>query len=192
MFGMRGLLLLIAVLGGCVRDPVAAICPDIPVGALAVTEIRASGTGDTLGSWVELYNASNAALDLKGVELRFRKPDGSSETDITVRRSVPVGAGAYVVLGLFSDDDTIRPAYVDYGFLADFGASWPSGAALDVDACGVLIDRTQYATLPSMGTYSLGTMPPTSDANDFATNWCTDITAAGAGTPQHANTACPP
>jgi hypothetical protein len=186
---MRSFLILGMLAGGCVRDPVAAVCPDLAPGDLAVTEIRASGTGDTLGSWVELYNASGQALDLKGVELRFRKPDGSSETDVTVRRSLPVGAGAYVVLGLFSDDDAVRPAYVDYGFVADFHVSWPSGSALDIDACGTKIDRVQYDSLPSSGTYSLGSTPPTADANDFATNWCTDATPAG--TPQHANITCP-
>ena len=190
MPGMRGFVVALLLAGGCVRDPVATVCPDLAVGALAVTEIRKAGTADTLGSWVELYNATGASIDLQGVELRFRSPDGASETDVIVRRVLPVGAGGYVVLGLFADDAT-RPAYVDYGFLGDFHVTWPSAAALEVDACGVKIDTVQYAALPSAGTYSLGTMPPTADANDFTSSWCTDITAAGAGTPQHANTACP-
>ena len=186
---MRAVAILSILVTGCVRDPLPAVCPDLAAGDLAVSEIRKASTSDSLASWVELYNTTGGALDLRGLVLRFRNPDGASETDVTVRRSLAVGAGGYVVLGLTTDDDANRPAYVDYGFLDDFGATFPSAAALDVEACATLVDRVQYSALPSTGTYSLGTMPPDANANDFTTNWCTDVTLAG--TPQHANIACP-
>jgi hypothetical protein len=183
--------LALVVLVGCARDPVAAECPDVAVGDLVVTEIRGPQTGaDTLGVWIELYSVN--AVDLKGVKIRFRKKDGSSETDVIVRRSVPVGAGQYATLGIFADDDT-RPSYVDYGMAADYHDSFLPAAAVDVEACGVRIDRAVYDSLPKMGTYSLGGAP-SADNNDLPASWCTNAAMTGTdypGTPQQANPACP-
>jgi hypothetical protein len=180
--------LAIAVTSGCIREPAQAICPTISTGDLVVTEIRGP-QDDALGAWVEIYNASGGDLDLIGLQIRFRKKDGSSETDVLVRRSLPAASASYTVLGLF--DDGALPAYVDYGFQADFHDSWLAAAAVDVDACGTLIDRAIYDSLPKMGTFSLGAMPPSADANDLPANWCTDATAGNAGTPQQPNIACP-
>jgi hypothetical protein len=178
---------------GCVRDPSDSECPPLGEGDLVVTEIGGPQTGmDTLQPWIELYNASGTSADLLGVKVRFRRPDGSSETATIVRRSLTVAAGDYVVLGL--DDDTELEPYIDYGIAADFHASWPSAAAVDVEVCNLRIDRAQYSSLPRTGTYSLGTSPPTAAANDLPAMWCTDTTTTPGsfpGTPQKANTACP-
>jgi hypothetical protein len=177
-------------LGACARDPAPAECPDVAVGDLVVTEIRGpQSAGDTLGVWVELYSVK--AVDLEGTKIRFREKDGSSETDVIVRRSLPVTAGQYVTLGLF--DDTTKPVYVDYGMAGDFHASFLAAAAVDVEACGTRIDRVTYDVLPKLGTYSLGG-PPSADANDLPASWCTDAATDGTtypGTPQQANHACP-
>lgn len=191
----RGLLVLGIALGatGCVRDPADGACPALGDGDLVVTEIGGPQTGmDTLQPWLELYNASGASVDLLGVKVRFRRPDGSSETDTIVRSSVIVAAGDYAVLGL-SPDGQLEP-YIDYGISVDFHASWPSAAAVDVEVCNTRIDRIQYTSLPRAGTYSLGTRPPTAEANDLPAMWCTDTTinvGSFPGTPQKANTACP-
>src|SRR5262249_59740086 len=105
---------------------------------------------------IELYNASSATVDLLGTKVRFRKRDGSSETDVLVRRSVEVAPAGYAVLGLFDDSDAMRPAYVDYGFLVDFHNSWLSAAALAVAACGQLVGRAIYDSLPDSGSVSVG------------------------------------
>jgi hypothetical protein len=185
------LALALVVLVGCARDPAPAQCPDVAVGDLVVTEIRGpQSAGDTLGVWIELYSAG--AIDLEGIKVRFRKKDGSSETDVLVRRSLPVTAGQYVTLGLFPDDDT-KPAYIDYGMAGDYHESFLSSAAVDVEACGVRIDRATYDSLPKMGTYSLGGAP-SADSNDLPGSWCTNAAMNGTdypGTPQQANPACP-
>ena len=178
--------LALVVLVGCARDPAPAECPDVAVGDLVVTEIRGpQSAGDTLGVWIELY--SGKAIDLEGIKVRFRKKDGSSETDVIVRRSVPVAAGQYATLGLFPDDST-RPSYIDYGMAGDYHDSFLASAAVDVEACGVRIDRATYDSLPKVGTYSLGGAP-SADTNDLPASWCTSATAEG--TPQQANPACP-
>ncbi len=185
---------MIAVLSaGCVRDPAPALCPDIAVGDLALTEIRGPQSQDGLGTWVELYNASSGSIDLEGLKVRFRKKDGSSETDVLVRRAVVVAAGAYATLGLVPDDSS-RPDYIDYGIAGDFHTSFLAAAAVDVEACGLRIDRVTYDVLPAMGTYSLGASPPSADNNDLPANWCTDATDLGGtypGTPRLANISCP-
>ena len=180
-------------LTGCVRDPAAASCPDVAVGDLALTEIRGPQNQDDLGTWVELYNTTTHPIDLEGLKIRFRKKDGSSETDVLVRRALEVGAASYITLGLFADDNT-RPDYIDYGMSGDFHTSFLAAAAVDVESCGVRIDRATYDVLPDMGTYSLGATPPSADNNDLPINWCTDATnLAGSypGTPQQANLPCP-
>ena len=122
----------------------------------------------------------------------FGGMSGDDSTDTVVRRSRPVAPGGDVTLGLAVDEE--RPAYTDYGISADFPASWPTQAAVDVQSCGTRIDLVQYGSLPKTGTYSLGASPPTAEANDLPANWCTDTTTTPGsfpGTPQKANTACP-
>ena len=183
---MRVLAVVLIAAAGCVRAPAKAECPSLGAGDLVITEIRGDDD-DTLGPWVEVYNASGDRVDLLGTQVRFRKRDGSSETDVIVRRSLEVAPGSYTVLGLFPDD-AMRPAFVDYGFAADYHTSWLTSAAVDVEACSQLVDRAIYDSLPDVGTFSLGTQPPDATANDFPASWCTDAT----GTPQQANNPCPP
>jgi hypothetical protein len=179
---------LLALAVGCVRDPVAAECPDLAPGELVVTELRGpQDPEDALGVWVEVYNASGGTVDLLGTKVRFRRKDGSSEVPILVRRSVSVPAGSYAVLGLVPDDDT-RPAHINYGFAGDFHQTFLAAAAVDVEACGTRIDRAVYDVLPDTGTYSLG-ITPNADENDIPAAWCTN--AASEGTPQQANPPCP-
>lgn len=176
------------VLLGCARDPVQAICPSVGKGELAVTEVRGKQSPeDSLGNWIEIANLSGTDLDLQGLQLRIRKADGSSESDVIVRTSVPVDAGGYATLGQYGTDEQI-PTYIDYAMAGDYTETWLTSAAIDVDACGEIVDRLQYAALPTKGTLSLGG-EPSADRNDLTTNFCTNPTAAG--TPQQANPACP-
>jgi hypothetical protein len=180
-----------ALAAGCgARDPVEQLCPDVTAGQLVVTEFRGQQSPDD-GSptWVELYNATTGTIDLEGTKVRFRKKDGSSEVDILVRHSVTVAAASYATLGLVPDDPPERPDFIDYGFIDDFHVGFLPAAAVDVEACGVRIDRATYDVLPKTGSFSFGLTPPKADDNDYLTNWCTNATPAG--TPKQANPACP-
>ena len=190
-----GYLAIMSLVSACARDPEESLCPDIAAGDLVVTEVRGPQTpADAVnGEWIELYNASGKSIDLLGVRVRFRRKDGSKEIPVIVRDSVPVAAGAYVVLGLFLNDTT-RPAHVDYGFASDFTENWLAAAAIDVESCGTRIDRAVYDDLPRMGTFSLGAAPE-ANANDIPANWCTNGATSGAaypGSPQQANPPCTP
>ena len=184
---MTGLIVAALPLAGCVRDSVGE-CTAMAPGDLIVTEFRGEQSPeDTLGIWVELYNASAKNLDLEGVKVRFRKKDGSSEVPILVRRSVIVDPGAYVVLGLISDNEE-RPSYIDYGFGDDYPVEYLAAAAVDVEMCGERIDRAVYDILPKTGTYSFGGALD-GDSNDIPAMWCTNDSSPG--TPQQANPPCP-
>ncbi|MBA3819428.1 MAG: lamin tail domain-containing protein [Deltaproteobacteria bacterium] len=183
-----------AVLAGCTRDPVEQLCPDLGPGDLVVTEVRGPQTpGDGLGEWVELYNASGATVDLRGIRIRFRRKDGSSEVPILVRRSVTVDAGGYAVLGIF--DPAMLPDFADYSFATDFTESWLAAAAIDVETCGERIDVATYDALPKQGSFSFtGAMAPDPDKNDDLALWCTDPNMVGTtfpGSPQQPNLSCP-
>jgi len=187
---VRAALAVLAVVG-CARDPALAVCPAVAEGDLVITEFRGPSDADD-GPWIELFNASNATVDLEGLKVRFRRKDGSGEIPILVRRSLPVSAADFVVLGLFFDLDIVvdmTPPHVDYGFQDDFEGAFLSAAAVDVESCGALVDRATYDALPDDGTFSLGTMPPDADSNNLPASWCFDATATG--TPGAANTACP-
>jgi hypothetical protein len=184
---VTGLLVAMALTAGCARDPVGE-CASLDPGDLVITEFRGGQSPeDTLGIWVELFNASGRTIDLEGVKVRFRKKDGSSEIPILVRRSLTVSPGAYVVLGLVADDQA-RPAHIDYGFGGDFLMGFLAAAAVDVETCSERIDRAVYDVLPKTGTYSFGS-EPNADNNDIPAMWC--VNAASPGTPQQANPPCP-
>jgi hypothetical protein len=193
-----------------------ALCPDLAAGDLVVTELRgkqptpADGAPtDTGGQWIELYNASGATIDLRGLHVRPRLLDGSSQPVIIVRQSLPVEAGGYVVLGGSEAVDE-PPATFDYNWYPDFSSADSStdvdsaaedrdlfdAAALDLEACEVRIDRIVYDDLPALGTYSLNGAPD-ADRNDMDAEWCNDLiddadpsTVGLPGTPGSGNHPC--
>jgi len=169
------------------------VCPELEEGDLVVTEVGGPQTEqDLLRPFIELYNASGTAIDLRGIRVRLRRATGDTIGTFVVRRELEVAAGSYTTLGL--DADPSDAAYVDYGFSSDFHVSFPSTAVIQVEACDTEIDQLSYDSLPKAGTYSYGEMPPTADGNDVPTRWCTDAAAnvgAFPGTPQRANIPCP-
>ncbi len=199
-------MLAVLLAGGCGRELDDDICPPIGVGDLVVSEVRGEQSDDNSnldqGQWVELYNASGGSVDLHGLQLLFRKVDGSDEGRVIVRRSLVVAAGERVILSWFGDDGL--PSHVDYGWFPDFlnssgnAQSLFDNGVIDVLACELRIDRVRPEALPSAGTWSLGVEPPDETANDDAAAWCTDATddvdpatIGLPGTPGASNRPCP-
>ena len=87
------------------------------------TELRGPQDPDSWGQWIELHNATGSDLDLEGTLVDLQSIGGSIHDRILVRRSLPIDAGAYVVLGDYPDDD--RPDHVDYGFGNLTSANYP-------------------------------------------------------------------
>jgi hypothetical protein len=197
-----------AVLCACAREPEAFVCPEIGAGDLVVTELR--GSGGTYGQWVEVQNGSDGPIDMRGIQLLLQRTSGSGLTRIIVRAdALVVEAGERVVLGHHEPGEV--PGFVDYSFFSDFFVTseddptplgprelYESGV-LQVVACGEVVDRVVYPTLPDAGTWSLdGALEPDDVVNDDPFNWCTDDFDPGAtsneiglpGTPGAPNRAC--
>jgi hypothetical protein len=175
-------------------------CPDIQEGDLVVTEIRGAQSPEPgYGEWIEIYNGSADTVDMTGLRVTLTKlVDGTAAASVVVRGgATQVAPGDYFVLGRFPAGE--EPAYIQYGYADDFDGDLPGGAAIDVIACGVLIDRMIYRSLPSEGTYSLsGDIDPPEDVeNDVEDSWCVDLVEDGdtptmgiRGTPGKKNIPC--
>ena len=136
------------------------------MGELVVTELSGS---DADPSWIELYNASGATIDLTGMRVTLTKLDGSSTETFVVQDDAPEApAAGYVVI-----ESTIE---------------LPGGAGVDVVSCGRTVDRMIYRNLPDSGTYTFTGLidPPDHAENDVETQWCPDI-----GSPGERNPECP-
>lgn len=187
------LLLIVSAWSACARDPIDVPCPDVAAGDLVVSEIRGDQTGsaDTLGQWIEIYNASGRLIDLTGLVVKMRKIDGSAVTRIVVRdEALAIGDGAYVVLGAFSPISL--PAYVDYGFIEDFSQSIYAAGAIVIESCGRLVDQAVYRDLPGSGSWAFdGARVPDALANDDEAAWCADVEGTThSGTPRERNRPC--
>lgn len=175
------------------------ICPDVAAGELVITEVRGEQSGaDTYGQWIEVYNASGSAIDLRGMHLEVTRLDGSGLKKVIVRAdALPVEAGAYTVLGRFPNE---IPAHGDYAFGFDLESDLYGAAVVKILACGEEVDSLVYNDLPGEGSYSFdGNLDPDASANDTDSNWCTDAaedpdappTEIGIpGTPKEANRPC--
>lgn len=207
-----------AMASGCAYEPLPCRLA-LGEGDLVITEIRGPQEG-TRGEWIELYNASGDDIDLRGLRGTLRPlagsaVDGERALEFLVRESLPVAAGAYVVLGTLPLDATRRPE-VDYSINGDFVSKppptvpyeTPSGevvqvtapggtgldprnlfhnARLELYACERLVDGLSYTALPAAGTLSYdGRDEPDADDNDDLSRWCTDDTEPPADGPQTA------
>ncbi len=181
---------------GCAREPEERLCPELAAGALVVSELRvaAAGKGGE-ASWLELFNASAQEVDLQGLGVRLLRLDGGAEQRLLIRRSLPLAAGAQLVLSQALDD--ARPPYAAYGFAIDAPGPFYAAAAVTVESCEQPVDRMTYAQLPAAASYALGSWPPVADGpegNDAAAAWCADAGRAGAamtpGTPGERNRPC--
>lgn len=200
----------LAVTSGCSRSAEPLVCTELAAGDLVITEIRGAQSGvDSRGQWIELYNASEHAIDLLGAQLELARLDGSSRGPVYIRTSIRVDAGDYVVLG-HHNLETV-PSFVDYSFFIDWYTSSDglvlvlqdgtivdnlgsdvqtadlySTGSVTVTSCGETIDRFVYRqALPSEGSLAFdGAATPSAEANDAIDQWCNDRTPAPLDGPQ--------
>jgi hypothetical protein len=160
-------------------------------GDIVVTEIMArsqSGSGDA-GEWIELYNATNVALDLAGCTLHDSWTDAH-----TISSPLLLLPGAYSVLALSGDAVKNHGANPDYVY-SNFTLS-NSGDEI-VLTCGVVdIDSVVYSYTWVNLAISIQLDPGAfaAGANDLFENWCPSKTQFGPdglmGTPGAANVSC--
>jgi hypothetical protein len=183
----------VVVLGvlGCERAPANEICPRIEPGDLVFSELRAAQTGqDSIGHFIEIYNASGRTIDLQGVWIHQTSVSGA-EQRFLIREPLELGPRRYAVIGPGLEP---LPSWIDYGVGWDISggnavanepprdlikASYPTGF-FSLHACDELIDELYYppGSLPTTGTLACGNLeaPPSADQNDDASAgcWCID------------------
>lgn len=175
-----------ALSGGCVRDPVEAVCPALGEGDLRVSELRGPQSGgDTWGEWIELENLTGGDVDLQGLVVDILAVDGGTHLRMGLRTSVTIAAGDRIVIGRF--DAATQPAYVDVAAGTAWSEDLPTAGAVTLSSCGAQIDRAVYENLPTMGTFTR-----------TADGWCVDTSPGDdptmmglPGTPGAENTPCP-
>lgn len=178
-----------------VRNGEAGECAaNLLPGDLVITEVMANPDGADKGlEWFEVYNPTDAEIDLSGVLLRFRKVDGSGEKIHQVQDTV-IGPGEYLVFG--DADPEAPPEHVNYGYGDELGASGltNSGGELSV-ACGssaidiVLYEESDDGVARTFD----GIREPDAAGNDDLEAWCgaaTEYAEGSFGTPGAANDAC--
>jgi hypothetical protein len=172
-------LLSVALACACTADPEEQLCPEAGAGDLVVTEIRGEQTGEQDGNqWFEVRNQTGIELELYGTVVDLLSVDGGTRRRMLIRRSLPLAAGGYAVLG--APDDASIADHMDYGFGTDFPSSFPSAGSVTLTGCELVeLDRVDFDNLPITGTLAL----------DDAGTWCVDPTPAG--TPGEANPPCP-
>lgn len=195
------LLAAVCLSSACVRAPLSGACPEVAPGELVITEIR-QDQGGAYRPWIELYNASDAAVELAGLRLTMQPSDGAgtSKTILVRDEALVVEPGDYVVLG---GGDPAVFDYIDYSTLADLHSGkdpsvptkWPEGQLYELSSCGARIDLVVVRTLPKVGTLAWPGEPDAAANDDSDRGWCVDQDGAGGengvrGTPGGANPSC--
>lgn len=152
--------------------------------------VNPSGT-DTGQEFVELYNATGAELDLKGLTLYASDPSGGSEKAHTFRTQ-KIPAAGYLAVGDARTEPL--PPYLGYSYGNDLGALRNTGGKIGV-RCGtkVLDEVTYETTTDGHSTQLSGSIVPDSAVNDLAANWCDGAATydgSNFGTPGAANASC--
>jgi len=177
-----------------IGDACAKAAPNVPPGALLITEIMAkskSGGGDK-GEWVELYNPSTVDIDLDGLTFRYKTTLKKIDTG---GKPLVVKSKAYIVLGASANPADNGGATVSWVWKG-IGLS-NTGADLAIMAGTQIIDLVKYGkskpwpTLTTGASIQLKTASYGALTNDAGANWCLSATEFGTaklkGTPGKAN-----
>jgi predicted extracellular nuclease len=148
-------------------------------GDIVIHEIMQNpdAVSDSKGEWFELYNASDAIVDLNGWTVR---DDGSDSFVITATLEIPVGG--YVVLGPNDNTATNGGVIIDFVY-KDFFLSNGADELILVDDLGNEIDRVEWdggPDFPDPRGASMSLRDPSLD-NNIGSNWCTSTLPYGDG-----------
>lgn len=177
-------------------------CKDtLLAGDLVITEVFADyqaadgGTGADEGKeWIEIYNASDRAVELRGLTVVHGRPDGSRPKS-HVMDDVTIAPGQFFTMGNSTQD--LLPVYIDYGYSADLGDLFNAdGGKLALQCGDAVIDSAIYDSVePGHSRQLTAAQPPDYTVNDTLANWCeassTEFEAKNYGTPGQDNDCTP-
>lgn len=169
------------------------LCRSRLPGDLVISEFMPDPEGtDTGKEYIELYNATGAQLDLKGLTLYVAKVDGSDEKKHSLR-AVTIPAGGYLALGDAREDPI--PGWMGYSYKDALGALPNTGGTIGIRCGTKLLDEVRYTTAGAAGRSRelSGNFVPDSAVNDSETNFCdasTTFDGTSFGTPGAPNSKC--
>jgi hypothetical protein len=158
--------------------PTATHTPSVAQpGDVVVNEIlqNPAAVSDTLGEWIELFNATDRAIDLNGWILR---DDGTDSHRIQHGGPLLLPPGGFLVLGRNADPAANGGVPVAYPYAGFLLANTADEVVL-LDGAGTEIDRVAYdggATFPNPDGASMALLSPDLD-NAAGQNW---VVSAGA------------
>ena len=159
---------------------------DLQAGDLVITEMMNDpAVPDAVGEWIELYNRTDHAVDLRGLNLH---DDGTDQH--TVAQALVVPAHDYAVLGASTSTAVNGGVGVDYAWTNLLLGS--GSDAIVLEGPGGVIDALRYGPgFPVSHALSMSLDADSLDAglNDLAERWCAAPTSPG--TPGAANPVCP-
>jgi hypothetical protein len=167
-------------------------CTPLPHRDVVINEVHTdpNAVSDTAGEWLELYNATNSAVDINGWVLRDDDYDAHT---ITAGGALLIQPGQAIALGRDLSTKINGGASVAYSFDSDFPLSDTTDEISLLDADLVPVDRVTWTAsrpLPAVPGASASLRDPAADNSDTA-NWCTSVTTYGTwgdlGTPGAAN-----
>lgn len=140
-----------------------------PPGTVVVTEFMAnpSKVDDSVGEWFEVYNPTSATVDLNGWTIK----DATSSH--TIKSSVAVGPGQYVVLGNNVDAKTNGGVSVVYGY-----GSMSLGNSGDtislVNKAGQMVDTVSYTSSWGIASGASHSLKLPGMDNSVSSSWCVE------------------
>ena len=161
--------------------PTCVDCPD--VGSVIITEILNNADGNDDGKeWFEIYNTSDAAIDLQDWTVT---DEGSNA--ITISESLVIEAGGFLVLGEETDPALNSGAEVDYAWGTNTSFTLGNSEDEVILSCGgVVIDMVAYddgVTFPDPNSFSMALSPDAYNSvdNDLGENWGISLQPYGDG-----------
>jgi predicted nucleic acid-binding Zn ribbon protein/regulation of enolase protein 1 (concanavalin A-like superfamily) len=164
-------------------------------GDIIITEIMQNPDviSDSNGEWFEVYNTTNATIDLNG----WRISDAGSDNHV-INGTVNVPANGYALLMRNGNSATNGGLTADYVYGTSISLANGDDEIILSSSTNVEIDRVEYDGGPNWpdptgASMSLNPSAFTATANDDFNNWCeasSAYEANNAGTPGAANDAC--
>ena len=174
-------------------------------GDVIITEFMPNpdGIDDAAGEWIELYNTTNADIDLKGQLLNTDNKGGTSKKTHTFDAAKPliIKAGGYLVIAKVNDDS--KNGGLKAGAEFSTMSLGNGGGQIILESGATVIDKVLYDDDGKTGwpTYTgnsvqLSAGKYSHTANDAGASWCKgtkeyEAVSKNKGTPGAANEQCP-
>lgn len=158
-----------------------AILPIANPNDLVITEImqNPSVVADSEGEWFEIYNTTNASIDINGWTITDADVDSHV---IDNGGPLVIEAGAYFVLGNSANTELNGNTPVDYAY-SDFTLANGADEIILIASDQLEVDRVEWdggPLFPDPNGASMSLQAPNLN-NTEASNWCVAITAYGDG-----------